>query len=224
MRLAPRPAWLLDLGHMPYREAWAFQKKLWARRVAGEIPDTLLLVEHPHVITFGRSGKPEHLRVSLPELQARGVEVFHIERGGDVTYHGPGQLVGYLIFGVRGALSGVKELVYGIEHALIRALETFGVQGEIKEGYPGVWVGEEKIVAIGLAVKRWVSFHGFAFNVNTDLRYFDLIVPCGLKDKGVTSLQRLLGDEVPMDRVKEAVHEGFEAVFGLRFLERAGVP
>ena len=207
----------MDLGRMGYREAWDIQHSIHARRVRDEIPDVLLLVEHEHVITLGKNAGTDNLKYSEAELNRLGVELYRIERGGDVTYHGPGQLVGYPIFKLRGTLAGIKRFIRNMELSLIKAMASFGIKAEISEGYPGIWVGRDKLAAIGVAVKRWVAFHGFALNVNTDLSYFDLIVPCGLKDRGVTSMEKILGRRVEMDRAKGEVIRAFSEVYNMEF-------
>jgi lipoyl(octanoyl) transferase len=265
-------ALLLDLGTMPYGAAWDLQKQVWRLRVEGKIPDTLILVEHPGVITMGKSGKASNLLVSEQELKRRGIELFRVERGGDITYHGPGQLVGYPIFFIKEAIAGVHAFVTRVEESLIQML---GAQGIRAESYPqitqitpirpqtnadkrrpgtsesgpptnaderrsedsssgsarvgagprlrgskltGVWAGNDKVAAIGIAVSRRVSFHGFALNVNTDLSAFQLINPCGITDKGVTSMARLLGRPVSMPTVKHQVVSAFETVFGIELV------
>ena len=186
-------------------------------RVEGRIPDTLLLVEHPPVITLGKSGKAANLLLSEDELARRGIGLFRVERGGDVTYHGPGQLVGYPIFRLEGALAGVRRYVNRLELSLIQALGTWGVAAGTKPGLTGVWVGERKIAAFGVAVRRYVTFHGFALNVNTDLTPFSFIVPCGIRDKGVTSIAQELGRELSMPGVKHQVVSALEGAFDLEF-------
>lgn len=220
-----RKSYLADLGFMPYREAWDFQRKLYQKRVDDSIPDTLIFVEHDHVITKGRSGKEENILVKPEELNDEGVGFYEVERGGDVTYHGPGQLVGYPIFKLQKGLIGVRPFVANIEEALVRAMKEFGIDADasmrMQKGLPvGVWVGSDKLVAIGVAIKHWVSFHGFALNVSPELDMFSLIVPCGLKDKGVTSMEKILGVKPDFDKVKEAVRRSFEEVFEIRFEER----
>jgi lipoyl(octanoyl) transferase len=199
-----------DLGHMAYRPAWDEQLRVHARVVAGQVPPTLLLVEHPAVITFGKKGGREHLRVPEDELRARGFEMFDIERGGDVTYHGPGQLVGYPVFPVGRR---VQEYLRNLEAAMVRVLAGYGIEAVGSPGYAGVWAGNDKVVAIGVAIKRDVSFHGFAMNVTTDLSHFDTIVPCGLEGKGVASIASLTGRRVPMDEVKPKVVDALRTVF-----------
>ncbi len=209
----------MDLGRLDYKKAWDIQLRVHELRVKDEIPDTLIFVEHPHVITLGRFGKPENLLTPIEELKRRGVSFYRVERGGDITYHGPGQLVGYPIFSIKNGYPGIRAFIERMEDALIYALRTFGIEAEKKEGYIGVWLGEEKLAAIGVAVKRWITFHGFALNVNTDLDYFKLIRPCGLIDKGVTSIEERLKKRVNMDEAKERVKEGFEKIFNLAFSE-----
>jgi lipoyl(octanoyl) transferase len=199
-----------DLGRMPYREAWDIQLETHAAVAEGRLPPTLLLVEHPPVITFGRKGGRENLLTSEEFLRERGFDLFDIERGGDVTYHGPGQLVGYPILKVGRR---VQEYLRSLEGTLVSVLERFGVSGQGSPGYAGVWVGDSKVVAIGVAIKRDVSFHGFAMNVDTDLSHFEYIVPCGIADKGVTSLSRLLGRKVLLEEVKPALVEEMRRTF-----------
>ena len=208
--------WWVDLGLVPYGEALALQERCHAARKSGAIPDTLLLLEHPPVITMGRTAKKENLLVDGPTLAAKGVELYEAARGGDITYHGPGQLVGYPIFDLEGHRKDVHWYLRSVEESLIRALAEFGLEGGRVSGRTGVWVGDEKVAAIGVGVRRWVTWHGFALNVSTDLDAFSLIVPCGIRDKGVTSLERLLGREVPAAEVCSAVLQGFSEVFGLR--------
>jgi lipoyl(octanoyl) transferase len=202
---------VVDLGRLDYREAWDVQRAVHTEVADGTRPPALLLVEHDPVITFGRKGGREHLRVPEAELRARGFALYDIERGGDVTYHGPGQLVGYPIFPVGRR---VRDYLRSLEAALVRVLAEHGVEGVGSPGYAGVWVGDEKVVAIGVAVQRNVSFHGFAMNVHTDLSHFETIVPCGIADRGVTSLSRLVGRHVPLDEVRPQVVAAFRAEFG----------
>jgi lipoyl(octanoyl) transferase len=201
----------VDLGRLDYREAWDLQRAVHADVAEGRRPPTLLLVEHDPVITFGRKGGREHLRVTEDELRARGFSLYDIERGGDVTYHGPGQLVGYPIFPVGRR---VRDFLRSLEAALVRTLAHFGVEAAGSPGYAGVWVGDEKVVAIGVAVQRHVAFHGFAMNVHTDLSHFETIVPCGIADRGVTSLARLLGRQVSLAEVRPRLVAAFRAEFG----------
>ena len=196
---------------MDYQEAWAVQLQTHAAVAEGKAPPTLLLVEHPPVITFGRKGGRGNLRVTEDFLATKGFSLYDIERGGDVTYHGPGQLVGYPIFKVGRR---VRDYLRQLEAVMVKVLADYGIKSTGSPGYAGVWVGEEKVVAIGVAIKRDVSFHGFAMNIHTDLEHFIYIVPCGLADKGVTSLSKLLGKDVSLDEVKPQVVAAFRAVFG----------
>ena len=207
-----RAGWLVECGRLPYGDAWALQRALLAARQADQIADTLLLLEHPPVITIGRAGHAANILIPREALTARGFEVFEIERGGDVTYHGPGQLLGYPILNLRALDEDVVRFVRLLEATLIRVLETFGIEAARRRGYPGVWVGEAKIAAIGVAVKRKVTMHGFALNVDPDLGHFALINPCGL-GKPVTSMARLLGRHVELAEVHPAVRRAFAEVF-----------
>lgn len=211
------------LGRVPYGEALALQKDLVRRRASGEIPDTLLLLEHPHVITLGKVARPEHVLAGRPE-----VEVVETDRGGDVTYHGPGQVVGYPIVDLSALKRDVKWYLERLEEVLIRAVGAFGVGAARHPGMTGAWVGEAKIAAIGVRVEKWIASHGFALNAATDLRYFDLIIPCGLSGKGVTSIARETGRPVDLGEVRRAVVEAFGEVFGREMIhegenQRAGV-
>jgi lipoyl(octanoyl) transferase len=203
-----------QLGLVPYAEALELQAQLVSERRAGAIPDQLLLLEHPHVITLGTSASPNHILLNDDERALLGIELFETGRGGDVTYHGPGQLVGYPIFDLKPDRCDLHRYVRDIEQALINALSDFGLSGERKEGLTGVWYQQEKIAAIGVRVSSgWITSHGFALNVNTNLQFFDSIIPCGIRDHGVTSLQRALGREVSMADVMSAVVHGFEGIF-----------
>jgi lipoate-protein ligase B len=204
-----------QLGRVDYAAAVGLQKERVAQRKAGVIPDTLLLLEHPHVYTLGRNGRCENLLVSEEELAARGARVFQTDRGGDVTYHGPGQLVGYPILDLAQHRRDISWFMRSLEEVFIHTGRDFGVEAVRLPGAPGVWVGNDKLVAMGVHLSRWVTSHGFALNVNTDLRYFEWIVPCGLREKGVTSLAKLLGRPVEMEAVTERVVEHFATVFGL---------
>jgi lipoate-protein ligase B len=202
------------LGMVPYGEAVALQMRLLEARRAGEIPDTLVLLEHPPVITCGRGTQPGHILADDAILAQRGVEVHETARGGDVTFHGPGQLVGYPIVDLETRGRDVHRFLRSMEAALIPALARFGIAGGTIPQLTGVWVGNDKIAAIGVAVKRWVTWHGFALNVDVDLAYFDLIVPCGLEGRGVTSMAKLLGAAPPMEAVMDAVEQSFGVEFG----------
>lgn len=210
---------MIDLGLIAYQPAVEMQRQLVAARKSGAVPDVLLLCEHPHVITLGRNGRQEHLLASAHLLQQMGVEFLPSDRGGDITYHGPGQIVGYPILNLAAIRRDVAWYMRQLEEAMIRATAEFGIAASRKKGMTGVWVdnfcgaedsiGEEaanhaiseKLAAIGVHLSRWVTSHGFAYNVSTDLRYFDLIVPCGIRDKRATSLERLLGRAVLREEV-----------------------
>jgi lipoyl(octanoyl) transferase len=204
------------LGVVEYQAALDLQKELVDQRKQGLIPDQLLLLEHPHVITLGARNHNSRSNVlETPESLARqGVALFETGRGGDVTYHGPGQLVGYPILELPKDRRDVHRYVRDLEEVLIQAVSDFGVAATRIRGLTGIWVGDEKLAAIGVRISRWVTSHGFALNVGTDLSRFGLIVPCGITGKGVTSLERLLGRHVPMDEVATSVAARFQAVFG----------
>lgn len=191
------------LGHVGYPQALEFQMGTLDRRLAGEIPDTLLLLTHPHVYTIGRTGDEANLLVSADSLEREGIPVVRVSRGGDVTYHGPGQLVGYPI--VRLARPDVVRFVRSIEAALIDSLAAMGIPAGRIEGLTGVWTERKKIASIGIGVRRWITYHGFALNVNTDLSYFRRIHPCGLKGVEATSMAEIAGREIPMEGVRDAV-------------------
>ena len=198
---------VVDLGLIGYREAHDLQLKLVELRSKGSVPDTLLLLEHDHVITLGR-------RLRSMDLRLPNIPVYKVERGGEATYHGPGQLVGYTIIDLEELGISVWDYVWRIEEVLIRTIKEFGLNGYRVEKYPGVWVNGRKIASIGLALSHWITYHGFALNVNPDLRYFKLIRPCGLSPEMMTSIQRELGREVDLEKVKRLVAENFKQVLG----------
>jgi len=205
-------------GLVDYSAALELQKERVAQRKAGTIPDTLLLLEHPHVYTLGRNARPENMLVSEEFLASSGAQVFHTDRGGDVTYHGPGQLVGYPILDLTQHHRDISWYMRSLEEVFIRTAQDYGIEAGRSKGAAGVWVGNDKLTAMGVHLSRWVTSHGFAMNVNTDLSFFEWIVPCGLQGKGVTSLAKLLGHPVEMEGVSERVVEHFGAVFGLEAL------
>jgi lipoyl(octanoyl) transferase len=220
---------MVDFGLIGYAEAWTLQKRVVAARKAGTIEDVLLLCEHPHVITQGRNGKREHLLASEHVLRQKGVEFHATDRGGDITYHGPGQIVGYPILNLSEIRRDVVWYVRMLEEAMIRATAECGVAAERVAGKTGIWVqagdGEEKLAAIGVHISRWVTSHGFAYNVSTDLRYFDLIVPCGIADRKATSLEKLLGRSVKREEIAPRIAKHLGDVCGLELKEtsRAGL-
>ncbi|MGI6037227.1 MAG: lipoyl(octanoyl) transferase LipB [Limnochordia bacterium] len=205
--------YLVRLGFRDYQEAYGLQLALVEARAAGRCPDVLLLVEHPPVITIGRAGGRDHLLVPVPTLQKAGIQLVPIDRGGNITYHGPGQLVGYPIMDLRERDRDLHLLLRNYEEVFIRVLAGYDLKGQRQEGLTGVWIGDDKILAIGVGVKRWISYHGFAFNIDPALEHFSYIHPCGLIDKGVTSLARLLGRPVDVQGVEERVIESFRQVF-----------
>jgi lipoyl(octanoyl) transferase len=198
------------LGVVPYGEALEIQNQLRRRRADGLVEDALLLLTHPPVFTLGRSGRAEHLLVSRPDI-----ELVRTNRGGDITYHGPGQAVGYLILDLSELYMDLRRLFRDIEAAIIDVLGSFGIGARHDEQYTGVWVGRDKIAAIGLGVRRWVTMHGFALNVEGDLAAFDAIVPCGRTDRGITSMQ-LLGCDASMEQVYAALASAFAHRLGRR--------
>lgn len=203
------------LGRVGYADGLALQRALVEDRRAGRVDDLLLLLEHPHVLTLGVRGDRgrSHILASQDLLDSRGVEVHETGRGGDITYHGPGQIVGYPIFDLRPDRCDVHRYVRDLEEVLIRVAADFGVTASRVEGLTGVWVGRDKLAAIGVRIARWITSHGFALNVSTDLDYFNLIVPCGIADRGVTSLSRLLGRPVDRVSVEDRIVVHFAAVF-----------
>ncbi len=207
-----------DLGRIPYEAAWSWQRRLLAARVAGEIGDTLLFCEHMPVITMGKSGKSHNLLVSAQELRRRGVEYFEVERGGDLTYHGPGQLVAYPIFRLP-RLREVQSFVRKMEQAVIGALAAYGLTGEQRKDHAGVFVRGAKVASIGAAVRGSVTFHGFALDVCTDLEMFDLINPCGMPATPVTSITREVGHLVTLREAKTHVREALQAVYEIQLIE-----
>jgi lipoyl(octanoyl) transferase len=203
-------------GLVDYASGLALQQERIAERKAGTIPDTLILLQHPHVYTLGRNARRENMLVSPQFLKSRGAEVYETDRGGDVTYHGPGQLVGYPIIDLTAHRRDIAWYMRSLEEVLIRMAADYGIEAGRLPGATGVWVGNEKLAAMGVHISRWVTSHGFALNVNTDLSYFQWIVPCGLRNKGVTSLEKLLGRRLEMDAVAHRLIEAFGDVFSLK--------
>ncbi len=208
---------VVALGLIDYTDALEIQRKLIKLRQDGKIKDTMLLLEHPPVITLGRRALEANILMPKEFFKTRGIDICEIERGGDVTYHGPGQLVGYPILNLNDYGRDVRQFVSNIEEIFIRLLSSeYGIDAGRNLEHTGVWVGDEKITAIGFAVKKWVTMHGFAFNVNTDMSHFNWIVPCGIKDKGVTSLQSLVDKNIDMNEIIEKVIYYFEDVLDVK--------
>jgi lipoic acid synthetase len=204
---------VLEMGLMEYQEAYQLQRTLHRQRVEGKIDDVLLLLEHPSTITIGKSGTLDNLLVSRERLAQQGISLFFIDRGGDVTYHGPGQLVGYPILDLRERRKDLHRYVYNLEEVILQTLRDFSIDADRDEGHPGVWVKEEEIAAIGLSLRRWVSMHGFALNVNIDLEHFSFINPCGFSDRRATSMSKILGSHVPMQEATNSLISHFYDVF-----------
>ena len=226
-----------DLGSMRYKDAWDYQENILQKAVAiksairkatdngedvSQLPQTehhLLFVEHPHVYTLGKSGNIENVLLSEENLAKRGIDFFRINRGGDITYHGPGQVVGYPIFDLEKFYTDIGKYLRNLEEVIILTIGEYGLKGERSPGETGVWLDpdkrgrERKICAIGVRTSRWVTMHGFALNVNTNLDYFNFIIPCGIQNKQVTSLQKELGRDIDMEEVKEKLRKNFEKVF-----------
>ena len=200
-------------GLVSYSDGLVLQEQAVERLRLGDAQEQLFLLEHPHVFTLGRGADSAHILAGKEQLQSSSIEVHETGRGGDVTYHGPGQLVGYPIINLKPDRCDVHRYVRDIEEVLIRTIADFGVTGRRVTGLTGVWVGNEKIGAIGVRIARWITSHGFALNVSTDLKYFQMIVPCGISDKGVTSLSRLTGRVIEMLEVAESASKHFGEVF-----------
>jgi lipoyl(octanoyl) transferase len=215
--MADRELWTVPLGRMPYAEALELQRQIARDRISGAIPqDVLLLVEHPPVVTLGRASKEKNLIASPEFLQSKGIELFEVERGGDVTFHGPGQLVGYPIIDLKRHRQDLHWYLRKIEEALINTLADFAIPGERNTAYTGVWTRGKKIASIGVHAREWVTWHGFALNVTTDLSYFDLIVPCGINGVVMTSIARELGlEQVSIQDVRDRVSAKFAEAFDL---------
>lgn len=219
---------IIDLGFTAYREVWSLQAAVQQHLIEEKLSeqrgtlkkhrdnDVFFLVEHPHVFTLGKSGDKANLLKDANELAGMNAEFVPIDRGGDITYHGPGQIVGYPILDLERYSLGIRGYINALEEIMIRVCADFGVRARRIDGLTGVWVDEEKICAIGVKCSRYVTMHGFAFNVNTDLSFFDHIVPCGIDDKGVTSLEQILGRSVNLARVKARILDHFSVVFGVR--------
>ena len=206
---------LLDLDYREYREVWALQKKMVKNRYQSLITDTLILVEHYPVYTFGKNSNDNHLLGS----RDNNVPVYHTERGGDVTFHGPGQLVGYPILDLHNHNKSITWYMRSLEAVIINTLKLYKINGQSRRGLTGVWVGDQKIAALGVRLSRWVSMHGFALNVNTDLKFYEGIIPCGIFEYDVTSMAEILGCQVDMAKVKKTIINEFTNFFHFDILE-----
>jgi lipoate-protein ligase B len=210
---------IIKLGVVDYGEAYQLQRRLLEEHIQGHGSNTLLLLQHNPVITIGRSGSADNILVTKSMLTAAGIDTYEIDRGGDVTYHGPGQLTGYPIIDLRDFRKDVHWYLRQLEEVIIKVLAEYGIAGERMEGYTGVWVGNEKVAAIGVAIKRWITYHGFAFNICPDMSHFQMITPCGITDKGVTSLERLLGYLVDMNEIIDRTASAFAEVLDVDCIE-----
>ena len=209
---------------MDYAEAHRVQKELQSKRIVGEIGDTVLLLEHPPVLTMGRSGKEQHVLAPREALEARGISVHEVGRGGDVTYHGPGQLVAYPIIDLRPDRKDVRKYVSSLEETMIRSCGDFGLTARRVEGLNGAWIGDRKVGAVGVRISRWVTMHGLALNVNSDLSHFEMIVPCGIADKGVTSLSAELDRTVQVRDVIEPMAQHLAQLYDAEIEWQDGLP
>jgi len=207
---------IYELGTVPYEKALEYQENLLAKRIAEEIQDSLILLEHPPTITTGRKGNTENLLVREEYLKKHGISFVHASRGGDITFHGPGQIVGYPILNLKNHEMDIRKHLRSIEEVIIRTLGDFEIEGRRIDGVTGVWVKRNKIASIGIAIRKWVTYHGFALNVSTNLDYFELILSCGITDVRITSIGSWLGnkEEVKMDDVTRSVIKNFMGVFG----------
>ena len=212
------------LGTVDYAEAHRVQKELQAKRIAGDIGDTVLLLEHPPVFTLGRSAKEQHVLAPAEALAARGFSVHEVGRGGDVTYHGPGQLVAYPIIDLKPDRKDVRKYVWSLEETMIRTCTDFGIEATRVQGLNGAWIGDRKIGAVGVRISRWVTMHGLALNASTDLSHFELIVPCGIQDKAVTSLSMETGRQVGVADVIEPLAAHFAALYDAEVEWRDALP
>jgi len=216
--------WLVNLDVVPYADALVLQHRIVEARKRGALNDVLLLLEHPPVFTLGRNARESNILASRETLQRNGIDVFRVERGGDVTYHGPGQLVGYPILNLHQFRLDVGWFVRSLEETLIRTLADFGLRGKRIEKLVGVWLdtptGDAKLVQIGARIEQWITYHGLALNVDTNLAHFDLIVPCGISDKAVTSLVRVLNQPIEMRAVRERVAARFAETFDVELIRQ----
>lgn len=204
---------VVNLGRTKYADAWELQKQVFTARLEQRICDVLLLTEHDHVYTLGKAADDNHLLAKDEELSKKGVDVFWIDRGGDITYHGPGQIVGYPIIDLNQHYNDIHRYLRDIEEAIIRTLGEYGISAGREPEFTGVWVKDEKIAALGVKVSKWITMHGFALNVNTDLSFYDRIIPCGIFHKGITTIQNLLGKEIVLEDVHQKLINHFASLF-----------
>lgn len=208
-----------DLGLFDYKDAWDLQKSIHQQRVENKIDDILFLLEHPHTYTLGKTADKENLIGDDNYLAQNNISVYNIDRGGDITYHGPGQIVGYPIINLTNWIQDTHKYLRAIEEIIIKVCGTYGLKASRVENYTGVWIDDRKICAIGIKLSRWITMHGFAFNVNTDLKLFNGIIPCGISDKDVTSLNRELNKEINLSEVKERILHQFIEIFNYNQIE-----
>ena len=207
---------LIDVDLVDYEMAWDFQRELVAAKLTSDLPDTLMILEHNPVITLGRRGNRQYIRASPGALTAAGINIYHVERGGEVTYHGPGQIVGYPILDLRNWRRDVSWYVFNLEEVLMRTLGDFGIEGARNRLSRGVWVGESKSGSIGVAIKRWVTSHGFSLNISPNMNHYSLITPCGLDGIEVTCMRDLLGREPDHHRIRDGISRHFQEVFHIQ--------
>ncbi|MBZ0204477.1 MAG: lipoyl(octanoyl) transferase LipB [Ignavibacteria bacterium] len=207
-------AYHINLGKADYKEVWDLQKKIHLFKQKNYIDDVILTVEHNHVYTLGKTGDRDHILISDDEMKSRGISYYEIDRGGDITYHGPGQLVVYPIFDLNNHYKDTHRFLRELEEVVIQTLAEFNITAHREDEYTGVWVGEEKICAIGIKVSKWITMHGLALNVNSDLSYFEKIIPCGIFHKGVTGIKNILGSDLPIDTVNSNIINSIKKVFG----------
>lgn len=211
--------WFCDCGIIPYADAWELQKRLFTERKCEQIPDIFLLLEHPHTYTLGKVASKNNLLASDEYLKSAGIDVFEIDRGGDITYHGPGQIVGYPIIDLALWEKDSHKYLRALEEVIISTISFFGIKGERNPAYTGVWVEDRKIAAIGIKISSWITMHGFALNVNTELNMFNGIIPCGITDKSVTSIQKETGKKTELLSVKAELKKNFYELFGYTEVE-----
>lgn len=203
----------VDLGRIDFKKAWELQKTYFENRSLGEIDDTIFICEHNHTYTLGKVADKKNLLMSEEELKKKGIDVYEIDRGGDITYHGPGQIVGYPILDLSNWKTDTNAYLRSLEEVIIKTCREYEIEAGRNNKFTGVWIGNRKICAIGIKINKWVTMHGFALNVNTDLNFFNGIIPCGITDKEVTSMQKELGAEISIDEVKTKVLKNFVDVF-----------